>query len=301
MDVNYEYYRVFYYAAAYGNFTLAADVLHSSQPNVSRAIRLLEEALGCKLFVRSNRGITLTPEGEQLYAHVKLAVWQLQAAEEELKQIMSLQAGVVSVGASETALHLLLLPALQQFQKMHPKIRVRIQNHLTSQAIASVRQGNVDFAVVASPADIQEPLKGSPLMEFQDILIGGKRFQELSESPVSLHEIQEYPLVCLGEHTMSYRFYSRFYCENGLLLKPEFEAATTDQILPMVRGDLGLGFCPKKLAQEALEAGEACQIELKETIPTRQIYLVEEKGRPLAVAAGALKRLLLDYRAQEME
>ncbi len=292
MNISYEYYRVFYYVAKYKNLTLAADTLHSSQPNISRTIKLLEHNLGCQLLVRSNRGISLTPEGEQLYTHVKIAVEQLQTAEEELKMLTGLHRGVVCVGASETALHLLLLPALKIFKETHPKIRIRIQNHLTIQAIESVKQRVVDFAVVASPADIPDSLRATSLVDFQDILIGGSDFKELSKNPVSLHDIYRYPLVCLSENTMSYRFYEQFYRKNGLFLKPEFEAATTDQILPMVKNNLGLGFFPEKLAKEALIAGEVYPIDLLETIPCREIFLVENKERPLTVTAGALKELL---------
>ena len=292
MNINYEHYRIFYFAAKYKNLTLAADTLHSSQPNISRAIKLLEHDLGCRLFIRSNRGIALTPEGEQLYSHVKIAVEQLQTAEEELKMLTGLHRGTVSVGASETALHLLLLPALKKFRETHPDIRIRIQNYLTTQAIESVRQNMVDFAVVASPADIPDSLKAVSLSNFQDILIGGNAFRDLSETPLSLRDICRYPLVCLGESTMSYRFYDRFYRANGLSLRPEFEAATTDQILPMVKTNLGLGFFPGELAKEALNAGEICQIALLERIPLREIFLVENKERPLTVAAGALKNLL---------
>lgn len=293
MNINYEYYRIFYYAAKYRNLTLAADTLHSSQPNISRAIKLLEHDLGCRLFIRSNRGIALTPEGVQLYSHVKIAVEQLQTAEEELKMLTGLHRGMVSVGASETALHLLLLPALKKFRETHPEIGIRIQNHLTAQAIESVKQGTVDFAVVASPADIPASLKAVSLSNFQDILIGGNAFRNLSETPLSLRDICQYPLVCLGESTMSHRFYDSFYRANGLSLRPEFEAATTDQILPMVKNNLGLGFFPGELAKEALNTGEVCKITLLERIPLREIFLVENKERPLTVAAGALKNLLI--------
>lgn len=293
MNTSYEYYRIFYYVAKYKNLTTAAEALHSNQPNLSRIIKLLEHDLGCTLLIRSNRGIALTPEGEQLYSHVKIAVEQLETAEEELKMLTELQKGLVSVGASETALHLLLLPVLRAFKETYPEIRIRIQNHLTTQAIESVKQGAVDFAVVASPADIPSPLKARSLMQFQDILIGGTAFSELSHKTASLQEIYAYPLVCLGSHTMSYRFYDSFYRANHLLLKPEFEAATTDQILPMVKNNLGLGFLPGQLAYSALTANEVCQIHLKEPIPCREIYLVENEERPLTIAAEALKDLLI--------
>lgn len=295
MNINYEYYRIFYYAAKYKNLTTAAEALKSNQPNISRTIKLLEHDLGCQLFLRSNRGISLTPEGERLYSYVKIAVEQLQNAEEELQLLTGLQKGQVSIGASETALHLLLLPVLKEFKETHPEIRVRIQNHLTSQAIESVKQELVDFAVVASPVSLPNSLTARSLMSFQDILIGGTAFLELSSQPVSIQDISRYPLVCLGENTVSYQFYDHFYRSNNLLLKPDFEAATTDQILPMVKNNLGLGFFPEKLAENALACGEVCQISLKETIPYREIFLVEKKERPLPIAAEALKDILIQY------
>ena len=62
MIVSYDAYRVFYTVARFGSFTKAASVLLASQPNLTRTIRNLESALGCTLFVRSNRGAVLTPD-----------------------------------------------------------------------------------------------------------------------------------------------------------------------------------------------------------------------------------------------
>lgn len=59
MDINFEYYKVFYYAARYRNLTRAAAALGSNQPNVTRIIKLLEAQLGCRLFVREPRGLSL--------------------------------------------------------------------------------------------------------------------------------------------------------------------------------------------------------------------------------------------------
>ena len=84
MDINFEYYKIFYYVAKYSNFTRAANALGNSQPNITRAMNGLEQQLHCTLFVRTNRGVQLTPEGEKLYTHVSAAMSHLWAAEEEL-------------------------------------------------------------------------------------------------------------------------------------------------------------------------------------------------------------------------
>ena len=74
MVISYDAYRTFYTVAKLGSFTRAANALMSSQPNLTRTIRNLESVLGCTLFVRSNRGVSLTPEGEKLFARV-LGFW----------------------------------------------------------------------------------------------------------------------------------------------------------------------------------------------------------------------------------
>ena len=70
MYVDWEYYKIFYYVAKYRNFTKAARVLGSNQPNITHTMNKLEDQLHCVLFIRSNRGVTLTPEGgDALYTH----------------------------------------------------------------------------------------------------------------------------------------------------------------------------------------------------------------------------------------
>lgn len=292
MNINYEYYKIFYHAAKYKNLTQAAEELHNNQPNISRVIRLLEHEFGCQLMIRTNRGITLTPEGQKLYSHVKAAIEQFQTAEMELQSLSELEEGVITIGSSETALYMALLPALNKFKQSHSKIQIRIQNHLTSEAITSVRNGIVDFSVVTTPAIITKPLISTPIMEFRDILIGGTAYSDLS-NPVSLKDICNLPLISLSENTMTYRFYSELYQKHHLIFRPELEAATTDQILPMVTNNLGIGFVPSVYASDAILNKQVVQINLKESIPARQICLVENSEHPLSVAASELKKELL--------
>ena len=70
--ITYDYYRIFYYVAQYKSFTKAARALHNNQPNITRCMNNLEQELKCTLFLRSNKGIALTPEGRQLLEDLKL-------------------------------------------------------------------------------------------------------------------------------------------------------------------------------------------------------------------------------------
>ena len=100
MDVNFEYYKIFYYVAKYHNFTKAAQALNNSQPNITRAMNCLEQQLNTTLFIRTNRGVQLTPEGERLYTCAKCngAV----SGSREDWQTAPDYPGSVAIGASET-------------------------------------------------------------------------------------------------------------------------------------------------------------------------------------------------------
>ena len=138
MYVDWEYYKIFYYVAKYQNFTRAARVLGNNQPNITHAMNRLESQLNCVLFIRSNRGVTLTPEGELLYSRIASAAVQIQDAEEELSASATLEHGAISISTTETALNIYLSEKLRAFHTEYPGIRLRISNHSTPQAVQAV-------------------------------------------------------------------------------------------------------------------------------------------------------------------
>ena len=293
MDITYDYYRIFYYVATCKSFSRAAGLLSANQSNLSRFINNLEQQLGCKLFVRSNRGISLTPEGEKLYSHVKIAQEQFRAAELELINDKNLSGGTITISVSDTALHGHLLPILAAFHSTHPGIHLRILNHTTPQAIQVLKNRLVHFAVMTSPSNIRLPLKETCLKSFQEILIGGRHYSFLKDTPHNLSELLQYPFVCLGKDTMTYEFFSNLLLKYDLVFKPDIEVASTNQLMPMIKNDLGIGFIPEHFAREALESGEVFSIPLKEQIPRRSICLVENTSRCPSIAANALKQMIL--------
>lgn len=295
MNVNFEYYRIFYYVAKYSNFTKAAHVLGSSQPNVTRAMNCLESETGCTLFIRTNRGIRLTPEGERLYTHVSAAMAQFQAAEDEMSANTGLEHGSLSIGASETALNIYLLDYLKSFHMTYPGIRLKIYNHSTPQAVHSVLNGEIDFAIVTTPTTAQPPLKEIHLKSFREILVGGKTFTALGSQELSLKELSAYPLICLGRESMTWQFYHQLFLSHGLELAPDTEAATTDQILPLVKNELGLAFLPESMAREAIDRHEIVEIKLREKIPERKVCMVYDRQHPLSAAAQRLKKDILEH------
>ncbi len=290
MYISYDYYRVFYYVAKYGNISQAARLLMNNQPNLTRTIKKLEAELGCPLFSRSRKGMALTPEGERLYAHIRLAIEHIHAGEAELTDVRSLQSGSVYIAASEVALRCLLLPVFKQFRLLYPGIHLRISNHSTPQAIDALKNGTADFAVVTTPTLPIPSLTEIPIKPITETAVCTPYFAELTEKTVSLARLTEFPLISLGKDTRSFGFYSAFFAAHGVRYEPDIEAFTADQILPMVQADLGIGFVPEEFLREG---DGVCRILLEEPIPERQIVLIQRKDQPLSLAAKALKQRIL--------
>lgn len=293
MNIPLDYYRTFYYVAKYGSLTKAANALHANQPNVTRTMNKLEQNLSCRLMIRSNRGIVLTAEGRKLFAHVDRAMRQFDDAQKELNGDMQLEQGIITIGASETALNLLLLDVLKQFHYDYPHISLRILNHANPLALRSVEDGEADFAVLTTPHRKHPGFVSVPLLSYQEILVGGKSFTALSFQSLSLHDLESYSMISMSRETLSYQFHSDLFASHGALYHPDTEVATADQILPMVKHELGIAFLPEIMAREDLANGSIVQLHLQEEIPRRQIALVYDRHRPISPAARRLMDRLM--------
>ena len=289
MYISYDYYRIFYYVAKYGNVSQAAKLLLNNQPNMTRTIKKLESELGCPLFLRSKKGMKLTPEGERLYEHIRIAMEHIDAGEAEITENRNLQNGTVYIAASEVALRCLLLPILKKYRLLYPGIHIRISNHSTPQAIGALKDGSADIAVVTTPTVHTASLVETVVRPITEVAVCSPYFRELAGKQVSLSELTNYPLISLGKDTKSFEFYSALFTAHGLPYKPDIEAFTADQILPMVEADLGIGFIPEEFLKNG---GGICRIGLKEQIPKRSIVIIKRKEQPLSVAAKELERMI---------
>ena len=81
-----------------------------------------------------------------------------------------------------------------------------------------------------------------------------------------------------------------FSLENDLVLSPDTEVETIDQVLPLIMNGLGIGFLPELFVRPVIEEGKVCQIPLKENIPEREICLVENHTFPPSIAADMFKK-----------
>ena len=292
MSANFEYYKIFYYVAKCKNLTQAADALMSSQPAITRSIKNLENELGCRLFVRSSHGVSLTKEGELLYKHVTPACELLFKGEEDLNTVLGLKEGQLYIGATETALHCYLLDKLEKFHHLYPGVHIKISNQTTPTTFHDFKSGKIDLALVTTPCNYSEPYHLTPVKTFNDVLVGNREYASMARQTWHLADLAKYPLVSLSRDTMSYQFIQKFYAANQVPLKLDIELASAHLIMPVILHGLGIGFIPEEMARHALDDGDLVQIHLYETIPPRQICYIRDASRSMNAATRKLIELM---------
>lgn len=276
-----------------GSISLAAKEMSITQPAVSQSVKLLEDALQTKLFTRTSKGVTMTPEGELLYSYVAKGYEQIELGEKKLIQMQNLELGEVRIGASDMTLQFYLLPFLEKFHDQYPGIKVSVTNGPTPETLRNLVDGRIDFGIVSSPFVRQNDIETIDVREIEDIFVGGRRFLPYKNKMLDLSQLEKLPLIMLEENTSSRRYMEQFLHENMVKLNPEFELATSEMIVQFALRNLGVGCVIKDFAKQYLEEGTLFELRFNKIIPKRQFCLILNKKNPLTAAAGALLNQIL--------
>lgn len=292
MNVNLEWYRVFYWIATTGSLSKAAQRLHITQPAVSHTIKQLESALGGQLFFRTPKGVTLTTEGEVLFHYLEQAFNFVGIGEKAIADMNALNSGEINIGASDTLCKHYLLPYLERFHAEHPGIRIRVTNRTTPETLELLKEGRIDFGIVTMPASDKqvEFRESTPL---QDCLVGGAKYSQWAAGrPLSLDALQEFPLLLLEAGGSTRQYLDSYADKHGVTLKPEFELGSIDLLVQFARSGFGLAFVIRDYVQEELSAGMLVEIPLDPPVPERTIGIATLRGVPLSAATKSFLALL---------
>lgn len=288
MNTNLEYYKSFYYVGKFHSITLAAEELSVSQPAVSQAIRNLERELGTTLFMRTAKGMRLTAEGQVLFGYVQRGYEMIEQGERKFREMQELSSGEICIGASDMTLQFYLLPYLEQFHEQFPKIKITVTNAPTPETLRHLQAGKIDFGVVSTPMEHTANMHVIPVRQIEDVFVAGKKFEYLKGGRLSYKELEHMPIMCLEGSTSTRKYVEDFLMEQGVVIHPEFELATSDMLIQFAKRSLGIASVVRDFALEGIENGELFQLEFNKKIPARQFCIVSDDRVPLTAAAEKL-------------
>lgn len=292
MNLNLEYYKIFYYIGKYKNITLAAEKLSLSQPAVSQSIRHLERELGVALFVRTSKGVRLTAEGEVLYPYVVRGYEYIRKGEQKLMERINMESGEISIGASDMTLQFYLLDYLERFHEKYPNIKVHVTNAPTPETLRYLQEGRIDFGVITSPVPERNHIKLEKVRDVQDVFVAGEKYKAYQDRVLTFEELKDIPLICLEGETSTRTYVTEFLKKNGTVLSPEFELATSDMLVQFARRGLGMASVVRDFARKELEEGKLFELHLEKEIPKRSMCVVTDDRTSVSAAARCLLELL---------
>jgi DNA-binding transcriptional LysR family regulator len=165
--------RVIAAIAEHGSVTKAAKHLHYAQPSVSHHLARLEAETGARLVQRVGRGIRLTPEGEMLARRAVEIIGRVDAAEAELEVMAGLRAGRVRIAGFQSALSTIVPEAAAAMRRDHPGIELRLVDAHPVAALAMLREGDIDAAIVFRyDDDLPSDVRGVHLFDDPMFLVG---------------------------------------------------------------------------------------------------------------------------------
>jgi DNA-binding transcriptional LysR family regulator len=149
--------KVFREVVRRGSLSAAAEALSFTQPAVSRQIAALEREAGAQLLERTPRGIRLTEPGRVLLGHAEAILDRMATARAQVESVARLAGGRLRIGAFQTANATVVPRAIAAFAAAHPAVELFLVEGVTPDAVARLRAGEVDLAVVTHMPELDGP------------------------------------------------------------------------------------------------------------------------------------------------
>ena len=279
MNIDFELYRIFYVVAKNRNITKASKELNISQPAISKSIKNLEEQLGGQLFFRTKRGVILTDEGKEFYKYISQAIEYIYNAENKFSDLVNLETGCIKIGISTTLTKEFLLPYLEKFHYLYPKIDIQIVTSYTDDLMTKLKNGLIDILILnLNNKNYGNDIEIIKCRKIQDCFVVGEKFKSLASQELSFNELNNYPLLLQAKGSSTREFLDDVAKANNITLKPNIELASYSLVSEFVKIGFGIGYVTRDYVKSAIKNKELFELNLKEKIPNRYIGIALSKN-----------------------
>ena len=225
------------------NITAAAEKLFTSQPGVSKQLKLLEEELGLQLFMRKGKSLNgITTAGEQVIGRARLIMQETENIRSLASEYYHEESGTLSIATTHTQARYVLPDVIREFRDRHPKVNLHLHQG-TSEKIADMVTANlVDFAIATGSQEMFGDLLLVPGYHWEHkILVPKDHALTKIDRELSLHDLVEYPLVTYVHSFEGRSPLKHAFAEQRLEPNVVFTARDADVIKTYVRMGLGIG------------------------------------------------------------
>ena len=227
------------------NVSSTAEGLYTSQPGISKQVRMLEDELGIQIFARSGKHLTqVTPAGQEIIRIAREVLSKVEAIKSVAGEHTWPDKGSLYVATTHTQARYALPGVIKGFIERYPRVSLHMHQGSPTQIAEAVSKGNADFAIATEALHLYDDLVMLPCYHWNRSIVVTPDHPLASKGSVTIEELAQYPLV-----TYTFGFTGRSELDTafnraGLTPRIVFTATDADVIKTYVRLGLGVGSLP---------------------------------------------------------
>ncbi len=225
------------------NITAAAERMYTSQPGVSKQLKLLEEELGFQLFTRKGKSLDgITAAGHQVIDRARIIMRESDNIRSLASEYYQEEEGSLSIATTHTQARYVLPEIVAEFRKRFPKIGLNLHQGTSEQIADMVSANNIDFAIATGSDELFSDLMLVPSYRWDRSIVvpNGHELTKLDRK-ITLQDLANYPLVTYVFSFGGQSSLKRAFENEGLDPDVVFTARDADVIKTYVRMGLGVG------------------------------------------------------------
>ncbi|WP_041523270.1 HTH-type transcriptional regulator CysB [Gilvimarinus agarilyticus] len=237
------------------NVSATAQSLYTSQPGISKQIRLLEDELGVEIFSRSGKHLTrITPAGEAILKTAGEILRKVESIKQVAQEFSNERKGSLSIATTHTQARYALPRVIEEFIGQYPDVSLHMHQGTPMQISEMAADGTVDFAIATEALELFSDLVMMPCYRWNRCIVVPRNHPLAQLSELTLEEVAKHPIVTYvfgftGRSKLDEAFISK-----GLAPKVVFTAADADVIKTYVRLGLGIGIIAKMAFEESADS-----------------------------------------------
>ena len=238
------------------NVSATAQSLFTSQPGISKQVRLLEDELGVEIFERSGKHLTrVTPAGEAILERAGDILRKVESIKQVALEFRNDQKGTLSIATTHTQARYALPPAIKVFMERYPEVSLHMHLGTPVQISEMAADGTVDFAIATEALELFSDLVMMPCYTWNRCVIVPEGHPLASVKRLTIEDVAAYPIVTYvfgftGRSRLDEAFHAR-----RLTPRVVFTATDADVIKTYVRLGLGIGIIARMAIDEQLDSG----------------------------------------------
>ncbi|MDD2883944.1 MAG: CysB family HTH-type transcriptional regulator [Dechloromonas sp.] len=288
------------------NVSEAAEVLYTSQPGVSKQIKLLEDELGVAIFERSGKRFTgVTEPGRQVLESARRILSEAENLKRASAEFAGGDSGRLVLAATHTQARYALPVVVRDFVARHPKVKLEMHQGSPTQIAQWVVDGEVDIGIATEALDQYPQLITLPVRQWSHCVIAPEGHPILQHVPLSLNELGRWPLITYDAAFTGRSRINRAFERVGMVPNIALTALDADVIKTYVSLGLGLGiiaslaFDPQRdSGLAALDAGHLFESNTTRLALRRASYLRRYDYDFMELFAPHLSRHVVDMAMQ---